>query len=333
VPADGRVNVGLHLDLRNPRPWRQDPARLHAFTLELAEEADRLGVHSIWLSEHHRAEDDYLASPLTFASAIAARTKKLRIGTAIMVAPLHHPVEIAEQAALVDLVSDGRLDLGLGAGYRLSEYELFGETLERKYSKTDERVRQIRRLWEDGGVAPRPVQAPLPIWLGYQGPQGARRAGLLGEGLLCADGRLWEPYRDGLLEAGHDLGRARMAGSVQGWVSEDPEKDWPTVSRHLAYQLGSYAEYALEGSGRAPRPIDTDALRQRDADGLKYFWCETPETMAQRVRGMIGDSPTRTVFFWASLAGMPEDWAARHVQTLCEKLAPLLAGPTGTNED
>ena len=113
------VNVGLYFDLRNPPQWRQDPARLHAFALELCEEAEHLGAHSVWLTEHHQFDDDYIASPLTFAAAVAARTKRVRIGTAIVIAPLHHPAEIAEQAAMVDLVSNGRLDLGLGAGYRV----------------------------------------------------------------------------------------------------------------------------------------------------------------------------------------------------------------------
>ena len=92
----------------------------------MCEEAERLGAHSVWLTEHHLFDDDYIAQPLVFAAAIAARTRRVRIGTAIVIAPLHSPVEIAEQSALVDVVSGGRLDLGLGAGYRVPEYELYG---------------------------------------------------------------------------------------------------------------------------------------------------------------------------------------------------------------
>lgn len=206
------IDIGLYFDLRNPEPWRQDPARLHAFTLEMCEEAEHLGAGSLWFTEHHLFDDGYCSQPLTFAAAAAARTSRVRLGTAIVIAPLHHPAQIAEQAALVDLISNGRLELGLGAGYRAPEYELYDVSLEQRYAQTDDRAREIRRLLGTGGVTPSPVQNPLPVWMGYQGPQGARRAGLLGSGLLSANAALYEPYRQGLVDGGHDPASARMAG-------------------------------------------------------------------------------------------------------------------------
>ena len=119
------TNVGLYFDLRNPPHARVDATRLHGFTLEMCEEAERLGAHSVWLTEHHLFDDGYIAQPLVFGAAIAARTRRVRIGTAIVIAPLHSPVEIAEQSALVDVISGGRLDLGIGAGYRVPEYQLY----------------------------------------------------------------------------------------------------------------------------------------------------------------------------------------------------------------
>ena len=110
------MNVGIYFDLRNPAVWRQDQSRLYGFALEMCEEAEQLGCHSVWLSEHHGFDDGYLPQPLTFAAAGAARTKCIRIGTAVLIAPLHHPVHLAEQAAIVDILSNGRLELGLGAG-------------------------------------------------------------------------------------------------------------------------------------------------------------------------------------------------------------------------
>ncbi len=321
------MKIGLYFDLRNPAAWRHDPARLHAFTLEAIEEAEHFGADSIWLSEHHLFSDDYVAAPLTFLAAAAARTSRVRLGTAVVLAPLHHAAEIAEQAAMVDLISGGRLELGLGSGYRLPEYQLFGADSRRRYAQTDDKAREIRRLLSPGGVRPQPVQDDLPIWMGYQGPQGARRAGLLGEGLLSADARNWEPYRDGLLAGGHDPGRARMAGWINTWVSDDPDADWPAVRAHVAHQFDTYAALGVEGTGQpAPPPVDPDRLRTGTPDTLLgYIWCDEPATVATRIREYTAGAPVKTILIFASIAGMPEALVSRHIRTICTKLAPLLA--------
>lgn len=321
------MNVGIYFDLRNPPDWAVDSSRLYGFTLEMCEEADALGCHSIWLSEHHLFDDGYLPQPLVMAASVAARTKRARIGTAIIVAPLHHPVELAEQAAVVDVLSSGRLDVGLGAGYRAPEFALYGADADRRYGATDGRARELRRLWDV--VTPRPVQARVPIWMGYQGPKGARRAGRLGEGLLSINRELWEPYRDGLAEAGHDPDVAgRMAGGVHGWVTEDPERDWPIVSKHIAAQFDSYRRHMVEGTGQpVPRPVDPEKLRSRtEARGsLDTIVYGTPAAVAETIRAKSAGAPVETVFLWASISGMSEDLVAGHIQTICTQLAPLLA--------
>jgi alkanesulfonate monooxygenase SsuD/methylene tetrahydromethanopterin reductase-like flavin-dependent oxidoreductase (luciferase family) len=292
----------------------------------MCREAELLGCDSVWLTEHHLFDDDYLPQPLTFAAAVAARTQRVRIGTGILIAPLHHPAEVAEQAAVVDIVSDGRLDLGLGAGYRVPEFELFGAEMATRYRATDDMARELRRLWGPGGVTPRPVQERPPLWMGYQGPKGARRAGLLGECLLTANKESWPAYRDALAEAGHDPAVARMAGGVQGWVTEDPDADWPEVARHVAYQLDSYRRHMVQGTDApVPRPVDPDKLRTREPrTPLDHFFYGTPAEIAGRVRDKVGDAPVDTVYFWASIGGMPEKTVARHIQTVCTRLAPLL---------
>jgi alkanesulfonate monooxygenase SsuD/methylene tetrahydromethanopterin reductase-like flavin-dependent oxidoreductase (luciferase family) len=329
------MHVGLYFDLRNPPRWRQDPARLHAFTLELCEEADRLGIHSLWFTEHHKFDDGYLSQPLTFAAAVAARTSRARIGTAVLVAPLHHPARLAEEAALVDLISNGRLEIGLGAGYRKPEYELYGASMDGRYGQTDAQIRTLRSLWGDGGVTPQPVQHPIPLWLGYLGPQGAGRAGRLGTGLLTANAAMWIYYREALVSAGHDPSDGRMAGGIQGWVSDDPERDWVWVSEHLEYQLNSYRRHMVEGTDQPiPRPVDVDKVRSRQPRAsTDYFFLETPDRMADRVRAYTAGAPVETVFFWASLAGMSEERAAEHIQLVCNKLAPQLAGQSVQPEE
>jgi alkanesulfonate monooxygenase SsuD/methylene tetrahydromethanopterin reductase-like flavin-dependent oxidoreductase (luciferase family) len=193
------MELGLFFDLRNPPGWQVDNTRLYRFTLEVIEEAERLGVHSIWVSEHHLFEDGYLPQPLTFLAAAAARTNKIRLGTAILLSAFRSAAQIAEEAAIVDIISGGRLEIGLGAGYRVPEFALFNADFESRFKTNDQRARELRKLWAEKKITPMPVQPRLPLWMGYQTNIGARRAGRLGERLLCPNAALWPSYRDGLM--------------------------------------------------------------------------------------------------------------------------------------
>lgn len=320
------MDVGVYFDLRNPPGWRQDWSRLYGFTLEAAEEAERLGADSVWLSEHHLFEDGYLNQPLTFAAAVAARTRTVRIGTAVLVAPFWNPVQLAEEASVVDLVSGGRLDLGLGAGYRVPEFELFGADLGKRYTATTEAVRRVREIWDDPAHLPSPVQQPPPIWLGFMGPKGARRAGRLGEGLLTVNRALHQPYLDGLAEGGHGADRARMTGPLFTYVSEDPERDWAVVREHYAYQANSYRNALVEGTDLPPaKQADPDRHRARGTTAtLGGIGCGTPEQVAAEARDLLTGLPVTGVFIFASVAGMPERMVMDHIATICGRLRPLL---------
>ena len=120
------MRIGTYFDMRNPPGWRRPWGTFYGETLELIEQAEAWGIDAVWVSEHHFFEDGYLPQPLTFASAIAARTKRVRLGTAVLLPALRPSLQIAEEATVVDIISNGRLDLGLGAGYRIPEYEAFG---------------------------------------------------------------------------------------------------------------------------------------------------------------------------------------------------------------
>src|SRR5262245_38538632 len=188
------MKLGLYLDMRNPAQWHRPWTDLYNSSLDLVAEAERKGADAVWLTEHHGFDDGYLSQPLAFAAALAVRTRSVRIGTAVLLAPLRHARHVAEEAALVDVLSAGRLELGLGAGYVRAEFEAFGADEARRYADTDATVRRLRELFA-AGLAPPPVQADLPIWLGYQGPRGAYRAGRLGVGLLSLDRELYPHYQ------------------------------------------------------------------------------------------------------------------------------------------
>jgi alkanesulfonate monooxygenase SsuD/methylene tetrahydromethanopterin reductase-like flavin-dependent oxidoreductase (luciferase family) len=320
------MRVGLYFDMRNPPAWRRPWTDLYQRTLEIIEEAERRGASSVWLSEHHFFEDGYLPQPLTMAAAVAARTGRVRIGTAVYLALLRRPVQLAEEAAIVDLVSDGRLDLGLGVGYRVPEFEAYGADIANRYQDFEALVPELRRLW-DGVVTPPPAQSPLPVWGGFQGPRGARMSGRLGIGLLVSDGRLYPPYLEGLEEGGHGSGAARMKGAVNMLVAEDPEAVWPAVKEHISYQWNSYRRYQVEGTDSEPLPVvDPERWRQPRSDGRPpRFPVLTPPDAAAHVRAVVGDAPVEEIFVWASAGGMPDELVERHVELVCDELVPLLA--------
>lgn len=118
-----------------------------------------------------------------------------------------------------------------------------------------------------------------------------------------------------------------MAGVVQGWVTNDPDGDWPIVSGHLSNQVDSYRRMMVQGTDRpVPRPIDPDRLRASEPKGaLSYFAYGTPAEMADWVRGHTAGVLVETAYFWASLSGMPEHVVAEFVRVVCTELAPLLA--------
>jgi alkanesulfonate monooxygenase SsuD/methylene tetrahydromethanopterin reductase-like flavin-dependent oxidoreductase (luciferase family) len=265
-------------------------------------------------------------------AALGALVPRVRIGTLVYGITYRHPAVLANMAATLDIVSGGRLDLGIGAGYRIPEFDLYGADMATRYTTNDARARQVRELWESGTVTPKPHQERLPIWMGYLGPKGARRAGRLGEYLLAPDARLWEPYRAGLEEGGHDPALGRMGGGVQAWASEDPERDWPIVSEHLAHQLNSYKLHARMGYQDLPpfKPVDVEAIRARRPRGFTsqdYFVFGTPNEVADFTVGFSAGAPVDQVYFWASLPGMSHEQVLRNIRLIGEGLAPLLRTP------
>jgi len=168
------MDVGIYLDGRNPPQWARPWPEHYARTLELVERAEALGAASVWLSEHHFFEDGYLPQPLTFAAAIAARTSTIRIGTAVLLAALREPAQLAEEAAIVDILSNGRLDLGIGLGYRVPEYEGFGRPFANRFAQTEPDLAPPRRDRFVRHRHRRPGHRPHRNRRHRSGPPGAR---------------------------------------------------------------------------------------------------------------------------------------------------------------
>jgi len=164
-------------------------------TLRECERAEAAGFDSIWLGEHHNNPVLYPA-PLIGLAAVASRTRRIRLGTGVLLLPLYHPMMVAEEGAMVDVISGGRLILGVGAGYAPEEFAAFGQSLKERGSRMEESASLLHRLWtetnvthhgknyrvDNATVAPRPVQRPRPpIWFGAWAEPALRRAARLGD--------------------------------------------------------------------------------------------------------------------------------------------------------
>jgi hypothetical protein len=121
-----RLRFGLWSDFRNPTRWQQPSERLYGEILDQIAWGENNGFDDVWLSEHHFIEDGCLASILPISAAIQARTKRIRIASAVLLMPFHNPVRLAEDVAVVDIIAGGRFELGVGTGYKLEEFESFG---------------------------------------------------------------------------------------------------------------------------------------------------------------------------------------------------------------
>lgn len=294
------MRLGLYLDLRNPggaRPW----AEVYERSLQRVVDAEARGLGSVWTTEHHGAPDGYLPQPLTVLAALAARTTTLRLGTAVMLAPFRHPLAIAEEAAVVDILSGGRLELGLGAGWDPKEFAAFGVEHGERFKILQRTVRELGELWSSGRATPPPIQDPLPIWYGARAPVGARRAGELGTALLWLDRDLLEPYREGLVAGGHDPSSARMGGLANLFLCDDPEKVKAEVIPH-AKKARSATYKGAEPKGRPSALPKLQFLTPEDA----------ARSLAERVAGL----PVTDVFMFDRIGGMGDDLADRHAELL-----------------
>ena len=140
------VRFGLLWPFRNPDFARVPWAELYRDHLQLIAESEALGYDHAWLSEHHFVDDGYSPSLFTIGGAIAARTSRLRIGTFVLLLPLHNPVEVAENTATLDLISDGRFDLGVAQGYRIAEFDNQGLPRNNRGARIEESLEIVRRL-------------------------------------------------------------------------------------------------------------------------------------------------------------------------------------------
>jgi len=183
------MDFGTFLLLQSPSSRSSE--EIFGRGVELAQAAETLGFNSTWLAEHHFSTYGYLSRPIQLATYIAAKTTRMRVGTAVIVVPLHHPLLVAEEIATLDVVSGGRADVGLGRGYQHYEFERFGFELDEGRKRFDEAIDIIFKAFEgkpfsyegkhfrfgETSIFPQPVQKPHPpVWMVAQSPYAVEAA-------------------------------------------------------------------------------------------------------------------------------------------------------------
>src|SRR5437667_1953804 len=217
------MKFGLYSSIANP-PRGEHLDRCIDGVIAEAQLAEASGFDSCFFGEHHQDQDGFLPSPLIVATAVAARTRRLRVGTSVILLPLHHPVRVAEDVITLDLVSKGRVILGVGIGYQPADFRAFTVPMEHRVALFEESVEILRKCWsgerfsfrgkhytlEDVQIRPRPYQQPAPpLWIGASVPAAVRRAGALADAFVAPPSttlesamRQVEAYKDAARKAG-----------------------------------------------------------------------------------------------------------------------------------
>lgn len=316
-------------DMRAPS-FGASARELYAAALDQVQWADELGFDTVGLGEHHCSPDGYNPSPLILASALGGRTQRIRLRIVVLLAPLYDPIKLAEDAAVTQLATGGRLILGIGGGYRPAEFEMFGKRLEDRWRAIGETVELLRTAWtgepfEWKGrrcqVTPPPDPAPK-IVLGGASPASARRAARIADGWFPPlEPSLWAPYRNECIRLGKpDPGEYPRQGPIFLWISKEPEKDWARLMPHALHQLRSYSEWTVEAYGHPSGPYAADMTEETVRESGAYQVL-TPE-QALALADELGDE---SVFYLNPLlSGIDPDFAWQMLRLYERDVHPYL---------
>ena len=327
-PADtAPTRLTLAFDMRAPA-FGADPVALYRAALEQCAWADPVGFTDALVMEHHASTDGYLPSPVVMGSAIAGVTHTLAIRLCLVLLPLYDPLRAAEDLAVLDLISSGRLRLTVGLGYRQEEYEQFDVPMKRRPSLMEEAVETLKLAWtgepfEYRGrqvrILPRPAQRPRPqIAMGGASPASAKRAARIADLYEPVVPKLYEVYLAELESLGKPAPVVRRHMSVGEdpyvFVADDPDREWALIAPHALHDTNEYARWIGGRRGGGFTPVD-DPAELRTSGNYRVL---TPEECIQHARR------TGAVTFKPLVGGLPPDVGWRSLQLFADKVLPAL---------
>ena len=331
-----KIKFGYQLDFRNPPGSGRSFTDLYRDCLAQAELAESLGFDSIWLTEHHFTDDGYLPAMLPAAAAIAARTRRVTIGTFVLLAPFQHPLRLAEDAAVVDVISNGRLRLGLGQGYRQEEFDGFGVPRSQRLGRTLETIEILKQAWsgerfsfegkyfrfKDVRILPTPASRPYPelLW-GAGAPKAIRRAAKLGLGFACVGGRREAAiYNDALKEAGRNPAHYSLVNSRVVYIAASAEEAWREVGDALMYQAEHYGKWLSAAAGTTDM---SKVLIRPDPERLKHTSIlGSPNEVRAQIAEVIESAPYTDLITVTQLPGLEPAKARRSLERFGREVLP-----------
>ncbi|MBV9412841.1 MAG: LLM class flavin-dependent oxidoreductase [Acidimicrobiia bacterium] len=323
------VVFSLRFDFRNPEFAGTTLAERYAAALDMAEWADRLGCVSIAVSEHHTSPDDYLPSPLPMVAAMAARTSNVRFIVAALIAPFYDPLRLAEDLAVLDNLSAGRIDAVVAGGYVHEEFALYGVPMSERGRRVTETVATLRaaftgELFEFRGrtvqVTPAPFNETGPrIILGGSSEAAARRAARIADGFIPSVPDVWEFYRDEVqVLGGPDPGPSPVGENRTVALAENVEKGWERMGPFFQHETNAYGTWqAQDGVATPYRTVASiDELR---AEG--QYAVLTPEELVAELKA----APFPFVMLHPLCGGIPPELAWSSLRLFENEVLPAFA--------
>jgi len=318
----------LRFDMRAPGSSPAGSADLYQAAIEMAAWAEGQGCFLTVICEHHGSPDGYLSSPLTLASAVAARTTTLPIQVGALLAPLYDPLRLAEDMAVLDIISRGRVSYVLGIGSRPVEYELLGRSRKARGKRLEETVAILRRAWTgepfevDGHAArvtPRPFSEAGPVMLMGGGTRAAAtRAATLDIGLFAQGGgrELEAFYRAECARFGREPRDCMIPpeGTItSAFVAEDPDRAWEEMGEYLLHDATMYASWWKESSLASVSRSEASTVDELRAQGGPYAILTPEEAIEYIAKNFV--LPMQPL-----CGGMPPKLAWRSLELLAERV-------------